>query len=52
MSKMGSHDPFGYFKHKLWPKEGLKLGIVLISIRAGDMPHIVEMILTRATTFL
>ncbi len=19
---MGSHDPFGYLKHKLWPKEG------------------------------
>jgi hypothetical protein len=19
--KMGSHDPFGYLKHKLWPKE-------------------------------
>jgi hypothetical protein len=23
MSRMGSHYPFGYFKHKLWPKEGL-----------------------------
>jgi hypothetical protein len=22
MFKMGSHDPFGYLKHKLWPKEG------------------------------
>jgi hypothetical protein len=22
MSKMSSHDPFRYFKHKLWPKEG------------------------------
>jgi hypothetical protein len=22
MSTMGSHDPFGYLKHKLWPKEG------------------------------
>jgi hypothetical protein len=22
MSKMGSHEPFGYLKHKLWPKEG------------------------------
>ncbi len=20
--KMGLHDPFGYLKHKLWPKEG------------------------------
>jgi hypothetical protein len=23
LSKMGLHDPFGYLKHKLWPKEGL-----------------------------
>jgi hypothetical protein len=23
MSKMSLHDPFGYLKHKLWPKEGL-----------------------------
>jgi hypothetical protein len=22
MSKMGLHDPFGHFKHKLWSKEG------------------------------
>jgi hypothetical protein len=22
MSKMGLHGPFGYLKHKLWPKEG------------------------------
>jgi hypothetical protein len=21
MFKMGSHGPFGYLKHKLWPKE-------------------------------
>jgi hypothetical protein len=21
MSKMSSHDPFGYLKHKLWPKK-------------------------------
>jgi hypothetical protein len=29
MSEMGSHDPFGHLKHKLWSKEGLrvKLGI-------------------------
>jgi hypothetical protein len=25
MSKMGSHDPFGYLKHKLWPKERFRL---------------------------
>jgi hypothetical protein len=23
MFKMGSHDPFGHFKHKLWPKKGV-----------------------------
>ncbi len=23
MSEMGSHDPFGYLKYKLWPKEEL-----------------------------
>jgi hypothetical protein len=23
MFNMGSHDPFGYLKHKLWPKEGV-----------------------------
>ncbi len=29
MFKMGSHDPFGQLKHKLWPKErlGVKLAI-------------------------
>jgi hypothetical protein len=25
MFKMGLHDPFGYLKHKLWPKEGPKV---------------------------
>jgi hypothetical protein len=25
MFKMGLHDPFGHFKHKLWPKEGPKV---------------------------
>jgi hypothetical protein len=29
MPKMGSHDPFGHLKHKLWPEEkpGVGLGI-------------------------
>jgi hypothetical protein len=27
MSKMGSHDPFEYFKHKVWPKKGLKVKV-------------------------
>ncbi len=50
MFKMGLHDPFGYFKHKLWPKE--KLEIALISFCAGSMPYTVGKILTRAITFL
>jgi hypothetical protein len=25
MSKMALHDPFAYLKHKLWPKEGLRI---------------------------
>jgi hypothetical protein len=29
MSKMGSHDPFGHLKHKLWPKENAFSGQVL-----------------------
>jgi hypothetical protein len=29
MPQMGSHYPFGYLKHKLWPKEvpGVKLAV-------------------------
>jgi hypothetical protein len=29
MSKMGSHDPFGHLKHKLWPKEGLEVKLAV-----------------------
>ncbi len=29
MSKMGLHDPFGYLKHKLWPKEGSKVKLIV-----------------------
>jgi hypothetical protein len=29
MFKMGSHDPFGHLKHKLWPKEGLGIKLVM-----------------------
>jgi len=62
MSKMGLHDPFGHFKHKLWPKErsAIKLSIwllttksqesSLISLRVGDMWHIVEKLSMKATT--
>jgi len=49
MFKMGSHDPFGHLKHKLWPKE--RLGVKL-EIGAGGVQHIVVKILTRSTTLL
>jgi len=26
---MGSHDPFGHFKHKLWPKEASKIKLTI-----------------------
>jgi hypothetical protein len=66
MSKMGSHDPFGHLKHKLWPKEGpevklpiwqfdsrpLKVKNRLILLRASGMRHIIGKLTTRATIFL
>jgi len=41
MFKMGSHDPFGYFKHKLWLKEGprVKLAIWLPTIKHKESPQ-------------
>jgi len=40
MSKMGSHDPFGHSKHKLWPKEGpgVKLTIWLPTTKGWESP--------------
>jgi hypothetical protein len=40
MFKMGSHDPFEYLKHKLWPKEGLWiiLQIWLSTIKSQESP--------------
>jgi hypothetical protein len=40
MSKMGSHDPFGYLKHKLWPKEGsgVKVPIWLPTTKSQKSP--------------
>jgi hypothetical protein len=37
---MGSHDPFGYLKHKLWPKErsGIKLPIWLPTTKSRESP--------------
>ncbi len=29
MSKMGSHDPFEYLQHKLWPKEGQGVKVLI-----------------------
>jgi hypothetical protein len=29
MSKMGSHDPVGHLKHKLWPKEGTRVKLTI-----------------------
>jgi hypothetical protein len=29
MSEMGSHDPFGHLKHKLWSKEGPRVKLVV-----------------------
>jgi hypothetical protein len=68
MSKMGSHCSFGHLKHKLRPKEraGVKTGSQIanltpdqkksgidpIYLAAGDVPHIVGKLSTRATTLL
>jgi len=38
MFEMGSHDPFGHLKHKLWPKEwlGVKLTVWLSTIKSQE----------------
>jgi hypothetical protein len=38
MSKMGSHDPFGHLKHKLWPKERprIKLAIWFLTTKSQE----------------
>jgi hypothetical protein len=38
MSEMGSHDPFGHLKHKLWPKErsGVKLAVWLPTTKSQE----------------
>jgi len=37
---MSSHDPFGYLKHKLWPKErpGIKLLIWPLTTKSRELP--------------
>jgi hypothetical protein len=55
MSKMGLNDPFGYLKHKLWPKKGLGVKltkIALIPLLLGGISHTIGKLLTRATTLL
>jgi hypothetical protein len=64
MSKMGLHDPFGFLKHKLWPKErlGVRLTISLLTIKCweshlfiyfvGGVTHTIGKLLTKATTLL
>jgi hypothetical protein len=39
MSKMGLHDPFGYLKHKLWPKEGSGVATLLWAKCGGEAQH-------------
>jgi hypothetical protein len=53
MSKMGLHDPFGYLKHKLWPKEWLRIKlskIALVSLHVGDVRHTIGKLLTKDIT--
>jgi hypothetical protein len=40
MSKMSLHAPFGYLKHKLWPKKGsgVKLAVWLPTIKSHESP--------------
>jgi hypothetical protein len=41
MSKMGLHDPFGHFRHKLWPKERLRIKLSFGSqpLKVGNRPN-------------
>jgi hypothetical protein len=60
MFKMGSHYSFRHLKHKLWPKEGLKIklsdhkksGIGPIYLFAKGVRNTVGKFSTRATTLL
>ncbi len=38
MSEIGSRDPFGHLKHKLWAKEGsgVKLTLSLLTIKSQE----------------
>ncbi len=61
---MGSHDPFGHLKHKLWQKKRLgvkigsltfdhkKSGIDPTSVCADGVRHAIGKLSTKATTLL
>ncbi len=63
MSKMGLHDPFGHLKHKLSPKEGLRVKLAIwlpttkswesswISLLSGGVQHIVLKALNKGYNF-
>jgi hypothetical protein len=40
MSKVGSHDPFGHFKHKLWQKEKSKVKLTIKSQESPWFPYV------------
>ncbi len=40
MFKMGSHYPFGYLKHKLWPKEGPQILFDSRSLKFKNLPDL------------
>jgi hypothetical protein len=44
---MGSHDPFGYLKHKLWPKEGPRVELPICQfdsrpLKVRNRPNFLE----------
>jgi hypothetical protein len=56
MSGMGSHDPFGHLKRKLWLKKepGVKLPLKVGNrpVWVGGVWHTIGKLSTKATTFL
>jgi len=45
---MSLHDPFGHFKHKLWPKEmsGVKLAISFPTTKSRESPQFIHVQVT------
>jgi hypothetical protein len=46
---MDSHDPFGHFKHKLWPKKGsgIKLAVWFPTIKSQESPRFFDFLACR-----